>query len=573
MFDRRLMQEIKAYPAYFMGSIVMAFFATAFLVFEYWWIAKAIHAVFLLAIPWQDILPYLAYALAGLLGRLLFSWLENAFARKLAGKIQDGIRHRLVKKILTLSPVSMTRESSGGFLSLYFEGVDNLESYFRDYLPQLLKALLIPLLFLAVVLPLDQLSFVTFLFTIPLIPFFMVLIGSWTKAASRRQWKLITRLSGYLQDVIRGLETLIVLGRSKNQGQKIGEISDRYRRTVLQVQKWAFTSSLALELVATISIALVAVGLGLRLVEGDMVYLVALFILFLAPDYYQPMRNLGAYFHTGLDAQEAADDLYAFLDMEEVLDPDQEPAFLNFQTLEFRRVSYRYPDTESWAIEDVSFTLSQGQTYALAGLSGSGKSTVMLLALGFIRPQKGQVLVNGLPLQGGHLAAWQRMVSYIPQRPHIFKASIIDHITMGREGEEARAMEALRLSGLQKSLAADTMTPETLLGGGGADLSGGQEELLFLTRALVEDRPLLFLDEITDNMDVATEARSLALISDLLQDRTALVIAHRLGTIRQSDQILLFDQGRLLAMDTFDGLEAKSPLFQSLRQGGGLTYA
>lgn len=571
MFDRRLMQEMKKEYNFFIASVLMAFIATGFLILEYWWVAKAIHEVFFLDLPWREALPFLVWALIALILRLIFSNLETRFSQRIAVRVQASIRRRLVQKMSAVGPVALAGTKSGEFLSLYFEGVESLEAYFRDYLPQLIKALLIPLLFLAAVLPFDRLSTLTFLLTIPLIPFFMLLIGSWTKAASRRQWKLINQLSGYLQDVIRGLESLIVLGRSKKQGEKIAEISDRYRKAVLRVQKWAFTSSLALELVATISIALVAVGLGLRLVEGDMIYQVALFILFLAPDYYQPMRNLGAYFHTGLDAQEAADDIYAFLGQEETFDPNLEGEPFEFERLVFDKVSYRYPDSETWALKDVSFELRKGQSFALAGLSGSGKSTAMLLALGFVRPQEGQVRINGQVLEGAHLAAWQRMVSYIPQRPHIFQASPLDHLTMGKEEEglEACARHALEASGFMDSLSSDYLDARSLIGSGGVDLSGGQEELLFLTRALVEERPLLFLDEITDNMDLATEASSMVLIHELLQERSSLIIAHRLATLRQADQVLLFDEGRLVAQDSYDDLSRENPLFQSLKEGGG----
>lgn len=183
----------------------------------------------------------------------------------------------------------------------------------------------IPVLFLIVIFPRDPLSAVVMLVTLPLIPVFMILIGKWTQRESVRQWVLLTRFAAFLQDVLAGLVTLKSLGRSRQQGEKIGEISEAYRKATFSVQKWAFISSLALELVATISIAMVAVGLGLRLCNGTLTFLIGFYILLLAPEYYQPMRTLGQYFHSGINAQEAAKSIYAFLETEPWPMPDGDP--------------------------------------------------------------------------------------------------------------------------------------------------------------------------------------------------------------------------------------------------------
>lgn len=571
MIEKTLVKEIKTAPFLFGVSVLLAFLSALALIVEYWFVAKIIHNAFLEGAGLADLKIFFGYAFMALLLRVLFSYLENVCSLRLAAIIQCDLRGRLTDQVPYLGPSKMQSYQSGTMLNLVLDGIDRIEAYFKSYLPQLLKALFIPVLFLVVVFPFDRLSGMIFLLTIPLIPFFMTLIGKWTMSASKRQWQLISQLSGYLNDVLRGLETLIVLGRSKKQAKKIADISESYRVTTLHVQKWAFISSLALELVATISIALVAVGLGLRLVSGDLNYQIALFILLLAPEYYQPMRNLGAYFHASLDAEEASRDIYAFLTnkggQEKISEGEGEEAF---SELSFRDVSFSYPEQEETALQNINFTLKKGESVALVGFSGSGKSTLMQIALGFLDGCSGDIFINGKVCQGKERLGLQENIAYIPQSPYVFPMSIAENIAMASNLNQ-RDLQAVEVvaqeTGLTQSLSQVGLNLFTQVGQGGVQLSGGQEELLFLSRGLYGNKSVLFFDEITDNMDLTTEKQVTETIHKVIQRKTSLIIAHRISTIASVDRILLLDKGRIVAQGNFDSLKASSPLFRRLIRG------
>ena len=417
------------------------------------------------------------------------------------------------------------------------EGIGTLESYFSKYLPQLFQAAVIPLLFLCFILPRDLLSGVILLLTAPLVPFFMMLIGKWTGKVNAKQWKIINRLSGYLHDVMAGLTTLKLLNQSARQREKIAQVGEDYAQATLAVLRWAFLSSLALELFTTISIALVSVGLGLRLVEGQLDFATAFFILLAAPEFYQPLRTLGAHFHTSLNTREAAAELFAFLDKEELItevtmDRAQVPM------VELRHVSARYPGSEVSALQDISFTVAPGEVVALAGRSGSGKTTVLNLLQGFLKPQDGEITMQCAP-------------AVIQQRPYIFAGSILDNLRFGSENlSEERILEVCRQTGLAELLRQLPDGLHTQVGQGGAGLSGGQRQMIAMVRAICQQKNLILLDEATANLDLLTEQQLNRSLRQLLQGRTVLLVAHRLTTLQLADRVIVLEKGAVIEQGT-----------------------
>ncbi|SMB79920.1 ATP-binding cassette, subfamily C, CydD [Desulfonispora thiosulfatigenes DSM 11270] len=570
MINRNLISEIQKTPRLFFVSVFLSVFSAFLLLWEYWLIAKIIQNAFLDNIGIKVLKPIFIQAVVVLTLRMITDYFDDLYAQKLVGVIQKNVRSRIIQKVALLGPSYMEKKQSGAMLSMLLDGVDTLETYFRSYLPQLIKSLLIPTLFLLVVSPLDYIASVIFFLTLPLIPFFMILIGKWTKNASERQWRLITQLSGYLQDVLRGLETLVVLGRSEEQGNKIEAISEAYRVSTLRVQRWAFISSLALELIATISIALVAVSLGLRLVSGEMNYQIALFTLLLAPEYYKPMRSLGSYFHVSLDAEAAATDIYAFLNVSEELTLKIKDESFSFSDLTFENVSYRYPETKVYAVQDINFRLKAGESLAMVGQSGSGKSTIMQLALGLIKPTKGRILINGKDMHDGQIGHWQSRISYVPQKPYLFGMSISENIAMEANLDQTKKKRIEKLAqetGLSESILNCPQGLDTLVGQGGIELSGGQQELLYLTRAFYEAREILFLDEVTDNLDIISEQNVINALNNLLRKKTSLIIAHRLTTVEQVDRILVFHEGHLVEQGKPGQLKAQKNYYYNLVKG------
>ena len=469
LVDRRLLKEAQREQVLFAATVVFAVGAAAAVLWQTWSVAVIVNGLFLEKADAMALRGAFLTALAALALRILLEALEEWCSLRLATRIKGSLRARIIARLGTFSPVQVHDLQQGKLLNLIFDGVDTLESYFSGYLPQLYKAVFIPLLFLIVVFPRDLISGVIMLVTLPLIPFFMVLIGKWTKRESVRQWVLLTRFSAFLQDVLQGLLVLKTLGRSKRQGEKIGEISEAYRHATFQVQKWAFISSLALELVATISIAMVAVGLGLRLCEGTLTFLIAFYVLLLAPEYYQPMRTLGQYFHASINAQEASKSIYAFLETEAWTMPAGDYAEERIREIRFEHVSYRYPGAAKDAVQDVSLSLTTGRSLAFAGDSGSGKTTLMMLALGYLTPTAGNIYVNGVPLAEWRLAAYHERLAAVLQTPYIFNGTVIENIAMKHAPNAEEAARAVQLAedvGLVHLLRTLPTGLETLLGVG-----------------------------------------------------------------------------------------------------------
>src|SRR5690606_30102913 len=336
---------------------------------------------------------------------------------------------------------------SGELSATLVAGVEALESYFSHYLPQLAIAVLVPLTIFVAVFPVDLLTAIIFLLTAPLIPIFMILIGKVAAQLTGRQWRALSLMSAHFLDVLQGLTTLKQLGRSRAQVEQVALVSDRFRRTTLSVLRVTFLSALTLELVATLSVAIVAVEIALRLLRGGLPFADALFILVLAPEFYQPLRQLGARFHAGMEGISAAQRIFAILDRSPETPGGSRPAPEPPFTITFEEVHAAYGDEREPALKGVSFTLEPGRRSALTGPSGAGKSTVLQLLLGFLRPAAGRILVNGLPLDSFTIESWRSRIAWVPQNPYLFYDTVAGNIRLGRPGaSQAEVEEAARLA-------------------------------------------------------------------------------------------------------------------------------
>lgn len=555
MVDKKLLREARRQRLLFAGSVLASLGAAVAILWQTRSVAVIVDGIFMGSAPREALTASFLTALVALALRITLDCAEEMCSLRLATRIKMDLRARLVEKLAQLSPVQLETLQAGKLLNLLYDGIDTLENYFSGYLPQLFKAVFIPVLFLIVIFPRDPLSAVVMLVTLPLIPVFMILIGKWTQRESVRQWVLLTRFAAFLQDVLAGLVTLKSLGRSRQQGEKIGEISEAYRKATFSVQKWAFISSLALELVATISIAMVAVGLGLRLCNGTLTFLIGFYILLLAPEYYQPMRTLGQYFHSGINAQEAAKSIYAFLEIEPWPMPDGDHAEEKVTSIRFEHVSYRYPDAAEDAVHDVSLTLSAGQSLAFVGDSGSGKTTLMMLAMGFLTPTAGTIFVNEVPLGKWRRDAYHERLAAVLQTPYIFQGTVRENIAFAGDLSAEAAARAAKIAdqvGLTALLRTLPTRLDTLIGQGGQQLSGGQTALLLVARALYRESDVLFLDEMTDNLDVESERALVDALAPLTRGRATWIIAHRLQTLRQVDRIVVMRHGRITASGSYE---------------------
>ncbi|BBB90354.1 MAG TPA: thiol reductant ABC exporter subunit CydD [Methylomusa anaerophila] len=494
-------------------------------------------------------------------------WLEGVLAFRLATVIKVAVRQRLASHILHLGPVALSHQSGGELINVLGEGVENLEAYFSRYLPQLVRAAIIPALILLVVGPLDITSALIMLVTAPMIPVFMILIGRLAERMNVRQWAVMQYLSAHFLDVLNGLLTLKVFNRSREQAEVIARLSGQFRDATMEVLKVAFLSALALELLATISTALVAVTMGIRLLYGDITFYSAFFVLLLAPEYYLPLRQLGTHFHAGLAGKTSAADIFRLLSLTgggltggSASLPVREKVSIGF-----REVSFTYPGKDRPAIERLSFHLEPGEKVALVGPSGAGKSTVISLLLGFIVPDAGMITVNNIRLSDMNRSDWLKNVAVVPQRPHLFFGTVAENIRLGKPAAAMdEVMAAARLAGVHDFVLDLPQGYDTVVGEGGRGLSGGEGQRLAIARAFLKDAPVIILDEAASSLDPATESAVQAAMDKLLVGRTALIIAHRLTTVRQVDRILAVSEGKIAESGSHRELMAYKGLYYQL---------
>jgi len=359
------------------------------------------------------------------------------------------------------------------------------------------------------------------------------------------------------------------LGRSREQVKTIADISDQFRRTTLGVLRVAFLSALVLELMATISTALIAVEIGLRLLYGKLVFQRALFVLILAPEFYMPLRELGAKFHAGMSGTAAAQRIFEILNTPlprgtGSTTPKVVTRPRRFD-LHFQDVWYAYEGGKRPALRGVSFTVWEGQKVALVGPSGAGKSTIAHLLLRFMEPDKGRILVDGRPLSEWDVRTWREYVAWVPQMPYLFHGTVADNIRLARPDAPMEAViEAARLAHADAFIQELPEGYHTLIGERGARLSGGQAQRLALARAFLKDAPLLILDEATANLDPENEALLQEAVARLLEGRTALIIAHRLNTVYDADQIVVLSHGKVVETGTHSTLLLRDGLYRRL---------
>lgn len=624
--NKKLLEQ--AWPARIDLLLTIGFglLAGVVLVGQAFYLSRIINRVFLEGAGLLEVQAFLMILLALSLSRAGLVWAGQITAQRVAGQVKGDLRQRLARHLFALGPAYARDERSGELANTAVEGVEALDAYFSQYVPQLAMAALVPLAILVFVFPLDWTTGLVLLLTAPLIPIFMMLIGSAAKEMTNRQWGVLSRLSAHFLDVLQGLTTLKLLGRSREQIEVIRLISDRFRETTMNVLKVAFLSALVLELLATLSVAIVAVEIGLRLLYGYLEFEQALFVLVLAPEFYMPLRQLGARFHAGMSGVSAAKRIFEVLEtplpisqhvntgdilstpipfdgrtagyrpdfvhrrssrfavgrQQKVLKPaDRDQARTSslpdsgattntfaassLPSICFDQVHYAYDHGERPALNGLSFKIRPGQKVALVGPSGAGKSTVAHLLLRFIEPGKGQIMVDGQNLAEFDPAAWRARLAWVPQQPYLFYGSVIDNIRLARpEAALEEVIEAARQAYADDFILTLPQGYETLIGERGARLSGGQAQRLALARAFLKDAPFLILDEATANLDPDYEAQIQAAIERLLENRTALIIAHRLNTVYRADKILVMANGRVVETGTHRSLVERPGLYQRL---------
>jgi ATP-binding cassette, subfamily C, bacterial CydD len=529
--DPRLLRTAGATKGFLAATVALGAASAVLVVAQATLLAGGIAAVVGGAGPAALRGPLIALA-AVVAGRALLAWAQEAAATRAAATVKSQLRARLLAKVVRLGPGWLTTQRSGELTTLATRGLDALDGYFARYLPQLVLAALVPAVVLARILPADLVAGATVLLTLPLIPLFMALVGWTTEARNRRQFRLLARLSHHFLDVVGGLPTLKAYRRATAQVRTVRAVTDEYRRATMATLRLAFLSSLVLELLATLSVALVAVGIGLRLVDGGLDLRTALLVLVLAPEAYLPLRQLGTHYHAAAEGLAAAEGVFAVLDT-----PAPTPGRVTAIAagpLTIDELTVRFPDRAGPALERFSLTVQPGEIVALTGPSGCGKSTLLHALLGFVTPESGRIRLGGVDLPEADPDAWRARLAWVPQRPYLFAGTVAGNIRLGLDVEDTAVAAAAGSAGLDVPLS-------TVVGDGAAGLSAGQRQRVALAQALLRDAPIVLLDEPTANLDPATEARVVDTLRDVLRGRTALLVAHHPRLLGLADRVVHLD--------------------------------
>ncbi|MEU0249017.1 thiol reductant ABC exporter subunit CydD [Streptomyces sp. NPDC006235] len=534
--DPRLLRYARATRVFLVAVVALGAIGAGLVIAQAMLIAEVVVGAFQHRMAVSELGTPLLLLAAVAVGRALVGWLTELAAHRASAAVKSELRGRLLERSAQLGPGWLGGQRTGSLVALATRGVDALDDYFSRYLPQLGLAVVVPVAVLARIVTEDWVSATIIMGTLPLIPVFMVLIGWATQSRMDRQWRLLSRLSGHFLDVVAGLPTLKVFGRAKAQAESIRRITGEYRQATMRTLRIAFISSFALELLATISVALVAVTIGMRLVHGEMDLYIGLVILILAPEAYLPLRQVGAQYHAAAEGLAAAEEIFEVL---ETPVPASGSGAVPAGALAFEGVTVRYPGRSSDAVSDVSFTVEPGETVALVGPSGAGKSTLVNVLLGFVPPAEGRVRVGGADLADVDLEQWRSRIAWVPQRPHLYAGTIAENVRLARpDADDGAVRRALRDAGALEFVEALPEGAYTVLGEDGAGLSAGQRQRLALARAFLADRPVLLLDEPTAALDGATEAEVVAAVRRLAAGRTVLLVVHRPALLEVADRVV-----------------------------------
>jgi thiol reductant ABC exporter CydD subunit len=493
--------------------------------------------------PLAQLTGSLTVLVAVVFARALVAGAFEAVGRWAAGGVLSTLRLELVEARLRQRPTAPDGVESAEVATAGVDGIDALETVFARYLPQIALAVAVPVAVLALVAWIDPLSALLMVLTLPLVPVFMWLVGRYTAHRTRERWQAMALLSGHFLDVVRGLPTLRAFNRGAAQAERVETVSEEYRVATMATLRVAFLSGAVLELAATLGVALIAVTVGVRLVDGSMGLEPALTVLVLAPELYLPLRNLAAQYHAGADGLAVSQRLLDLIDdagaAAEATALAPSPRVV---PVVLEAVTVAYPGRSEPALTEFSLELRPGETVALVGPSGAGKSTVASLVLRFLDPLAGHVRAGAVDLAECDVAAWRAHVAWVPQRPTLFTGTVAGNIALGAPDAGADAVrEAARRAGADAFIRALPDGYATIVGEAGRALSAGQRQRIALARAFIRDAPLVILDEPTANLDAANAAHAAGSIAAV--DGTVLLITHDARVAELADRTVRLEPG------------------------------
>ncbi len=547
------------------GLAILTAIQAAIVIIQAYFLADAISSLFGGDLFANVLKKLIIFFLALVVRQLLTVWKRN-LAYHFAARTSKEFRESLLQKLFQLGPRFVKEEGSGQTVTLVMEGIMKFRRYVELILPKFMNSAIIPVMICIFIFFVNIRSAVILALAVPILIAFMILLGLAAKIKADRQYESYQMLSNHFVDSLRGLETLKYLGLSRQHINKIILVSERYRRATMETLRIAFLSSFALDFFTMLSIATVAVFLGMDLINGKMELHTALTILILAPEYFLPIREVGADYHATLDGKEAGKKIQEILDKESVQQKqDPIPLWKSTSTFSVKGVSVHFADSDRPALRDIQFSVSGSKKIGIIGASGAGKSTLIDVLSGFLTPSSGEFQVNGKKLTTLSQLNWQSQITYIPQHPYIFHDTVLNNIRFyNPEATLKEVEEAAEAAGLTEVIQSLPQGFETIIGEGGRSLSGGQEQRIALARAFLSNRPIIMLDEPTAHLDIETEYELKETMLQLFNGKLVFFATHRLHWMLDMDQIIVLDQGKIVEIGTHEQLIRKNSTYYQL---------
>ncbi|MDU4763829.1 MAG: thiol reductant ABC exporter subunit CydD [Veillonella sp.] len=531
-----------------------------------WFFGTLINNFIFLEHTLADEMNTISYLAIAIIVRLLAHYIQEAVANRLGTAVKASFREHALEHMFKLGV--QHKERHGDVIHLLTDGLEQVDAYVARYIPQILYAIMIPLIMGIAIVDALPIIGIILIVTVPLIPFFMILIGKQADRLNKEQWERMSFLSGHFLDVLQGITTLKLFGRAKDQIKVIGRLSEEFKDSTLKVLRVAFLSALVLELVSTISTALIAVYLGLTLLDGEIAFFPAFFILLLAPEFYTPFRQLGAAFHTGMAGKTSILKYEDFMNREPSL-PVGGTTRLDgsVEHIEIKDLTFTYKNSDN-GVRQITLEAKRNAPIMLVGESGAGKSTIAHIVGGFLQAPRGTVTVDGHDICDLNIDWWRQQITYVSQHPHIMKGTLREVLSFGMDVSDKEILDACKEVQLLDVISRHADGLDAVIGEGGLGLSGGERQRVALARAFLRKGQVLILDEVTAHLDVKTESIISTAIQRLMKDKLVIIIGHRLQTMHWASKLYVLKQGIIIQQGSYEELVAVDGYFKDLVASG-----
>lgn len=556
--------------------VIFALFSGLTIIGQAYFIVIIVDRVFLQKQSFQEIVPALIGLLVVLIARASFNYLSGRTGVKMASKVKGDLRQSLLNKFSSNPLQASIKDQSGKKVSVMLDAVDEIDSYFSSYIPQMIQTSIIPIIILITAFTQHIYTGLIILVTAPFIPIFMIIVGGKTKEKSEQQMDKMAAFSGRFLDTLQGLTTLKLFGKADHQKEVIRRSSLDFRDATMEVLKVAFVSTLMMELISMLSIGLIALELSLRLIVFENIsFFTAFLMLILAPEFYVALKELGNAFHTGRGSMGAAQKI------QDELAKDEQDVMWGENSLntsgnpphiELKMAGFSYGE-DAFTLNNISANIRPYEQIAIVGKSGAGKTTLLHVIAGLIPCSDGDIVINGRPRSTFSEKSWFEQLSYISQDPYLFSGTIAENIAIGAKHVATREEieEAAEKAGIAKLIRSLENGYGTVIGEAGRGLSGGEKQRVAIARAFLKQPSIIVFDEPTTGLDLQTESILQRSIKELGKSSTVITVAHRLHTITNADNIYFLEAGNLLAVGTHDELMKSAATYRemvTLQQGG-----